>query len=70
MDFIRYTLKFPVRMMTEIDRLRRKEGVSKLDFILRLIRFSLAVAREIIKRPDTQIIIRKDGKDKEIVPLI
>jgi hypothetical protein len=68
--FVRYTLKLPSDVHRELSETASASGVTMLDMLLRIVRLGLYLAHETAKSPGSQIVIRTDGQEKILVPLL
>ena len=65
-DLKRYNLVLTDDLFTELERVARKRHTSVVEVLRRYIKLGLMV-EEIDEKPDAALVIREDGREREIV---
>lgn len=68
--FVRYTLKLPKDIHTELTDMASEMGISMLDLLLRIVRLGLWIARETRNSPYAEIVVRSDDGEKTLLPML
>jgi hypothetical protein len=64
----RYNLILPVSLFNQVQSLADKEGTSVLELLKRFIRIGLVITK-LTQSSDAALLIRQDGKERELVLL-
>ncbi len=64
----RYNLLLPINLFNQVQALADEEGTSVLELLKRFIRIGLVITK-LTQSPDAALLIRQDGKERELVLL-
>ena len=64
----RYNLILPMNLFNQVQALADEEGTTVLELLKRFIRIGLVITK-LTQSPDSALLIRQDGKERELVLL-
>lgn len=64
-----YSLSLPREEFNDLEEVAHKERVKIVEFIRRAIKFYIAIKKTIDENPDAELLIRENGRERQIILL-